>query len=203
MRDGLAGEILEFWFGEGGSPESEAGIAQRVGGLWFAASSEVDEEIRRRFLRDLEALGADDLRRLSDARQRLAAVVLLDQFPRNIFRDSPRAFAWDHLALGLTKEMIQAGEDLHLKPAERAFVYMALEHSEDARDQALSVRKFQELCEEVEEGLKPVFEGFLDFAERHKVIIDRFGRFPHRNELLGRASTPEEVKFLKEPGSSF
>jgi uncharacterized protein (DUF924 family) len=201
LRPGLAEEILSFWFGEGVSSESE--IAHRVSSIWFAGSEEIDEELTRRFRDDLEAFGEDALKGLTGLEERLAAIVLLDQFSRNIFRDAPDAFARDHLALSLAKGMIEAGEDRLLDPAQRVFVYMALEHSEDGQDQDLSVKKFQELCRDVDEELKPMFERFLDYAHRHKVIIDQFGRYPHRNEILGRASTGEEIEFLKQPGSSF
>ena len=203
LRDGMADEVISFWFGDGLSLENRPALVERVQGLWFSGAEEVDEELRRRFGKDLASATRESLQGLDNVRDKLAAVVLLDQFSRNIHRDTPGAFARDALALSLAKEMIRAGEDLELKPYERVFVYMPLEHSEDGADQALSVRKFEELLGEVDGELRGVYESFHDYAVRHKVIIDRFGRFPHRNETLGRESTEEEVEFLKEPGSSF
>lgn len=203
LRDGMVDEVLSFWFGDDLSLEGRQALVDKVQGLWFSGSEEVDEELRKRFGEDLEGFSREDLLGLKSTRERLAAVVLLDQFSRNIHRETAGAFARDALALNIAKEMIEAKEDLELEPYERVFVYLPLEHSEDGADQALSVRKFEGLLEEVDVELRGVYESFLDYAERHKVIIDRFGRFPHRNEVLGRESTEEEVEFLKEPGSSF
>lgn len=203
MRPGLEEEVLSFWFGERGSLKSRPALVKRVQELWFGGGEEVDSEIARRFKADLDSLAEGDLGGAKTTKEKLALIVLLDQFSRNIYRESPRAFAQDPRALKLTNGIIEAGRDKKLEPEERAFVYLVLEHSEDADDQALSVSKFEELAGVVAEELKSVYESFLDYAVQHKVIIDRFGRFPHRNELLGRASTPEEIEFLKQPGSSF
>jgi uncharacterized protein (DUF924 family) len=203
LRPGLANEVLTFWFGDGVTYGSKPAVVERVQNLWFSGSEEVDSELRRRFGEDLEAVSGEDISQITGVREKLVVIVLLDQFSRNICRDTPGAFAQDALALQLSKEMLRAREDRELEAVERVFVYMPLEHSENKEDQALSVEKFQELLEEVDEGLKSVYESFLDYAVRHKVIIDRFGRFPHRNEILGRESTAEEIEFLKEPGSSF
>lgn len=203
LRPGLAGEILSFWFGDAIDYEQESSILERTSILWFAGGEEVDYEIRRRFKDDIEAMGEETIQHLSGTKDKLASIVLLDQCSRNMFRDTPKAFAYDHLALSLTKAMIQADEDLDFAPIQRVFVYMPLEHSEDEEDQELSVRKFEEIYDEVGDNLKITYKGFLNYAIRHKVIIDRFGRFPHRNEILERASTGEEIEFLKQPGSSF
>jgi uncharacterized protein (DUF924 family) len=203
LRPGVADEILSFWFGDSASFDTESSIIERINGVWFAGSDEVDDELRVRFKDDLESVTEETLRSLASMEEKLAVVVLLDQCSRNIYRDAPNAFAQDHLALNLAKAMIHANEDKDLEPIQRVFVYMPLEHSEDEEDQELSVRKFEELYEEAGDGLKKVYKGFLDYAIRHKVIIDRFGRFPHRNEILGRTSTSEEIEFLKQPGSSF
>ncbi len=123
----------------------------------------------------------------------LAAILVLDQFPRNMFRGDSRAFAADAAALALAKRAIAEGIDARLSPEQRAFLYMPFQHSEDAADQERSVQLFTALGNLLN----------LDFALRHKAIIDRFGRFPHRNAILGRATTQDEAAFLKEPGSSF
>lgn len=203
LRPGLAGEVLSFWFGERDSLKSRDALVERVQRLWFGGGEEVDGEIATRFKSDLDSMAEGDLGAARSTEEKLALIVLLDQFSRNIYRESPRAFAKDLLALKLAKGIIEGGLDMELEPEERAFVYLVLEHSEDAGDQALSVSKFEELAGEVAEELRSVYESFLDYAVQHKVIIDRFGRFPHRNELLGRTSTPEEIEFLKQPGSSF
>jgi uncharacterized protein (DUF924 family) len=133
----------------------------------------------------------------------LALILLTDQFPRNIFRDSPRAFALDPLALEFANAAIDAGFVQKLRPIERVFCYLPLEHSETLADQDRSVELFMALHAAVADDDKELFAGYLDFAVRHRVVIERFGRFPHRNRVLGRVSTGEEMAFLQQPGSSF
>ena len=177
------GEVLDLWFGEFGPEE------------WFHGGGAVDARIRERFLDLHEALrgeGAPERWRAS-ARGLLAAVIALDQFPRHLYRGGPRAFASDAAALGLAKEALARGFDRELSEEERKFLYLPFEHSEDPAEQARSVALFSALGD----------DRSLDYAVRHKAVIDRFGRFPHRNEALGRPSTPEEIEFLKEPDSSF
>lgn len=203
LRPGLSDEILSFWFGDAASYDRESSILERINNVWFAGSEDVDNELSGRFKGDLESVTEETLQNLAGTEEKLAVIVLLDQCSRNIYRDTPKAFGQDHLALTLAKAMIRANEDKDLEPIQRVFVYFPLEHSEDEDDQELSVRKFEDLYEEVGADLKKVYKGFLDYAIRHKVIIDRFGRFPHRNEILGRASTSEELEFLKQPGSAF
>lgn len=173
-------EVLGFWFGEL-TPEQ-----------WFKKDDGVDRAIKSRFAALYESLAASPPV-TTDARTALAAAIVLDQFPRNMFRGSPQAFASDARALALANAAVDAGLDQKLAPHERTFLYLPFEHSEDAAMQARSVALFTALGNANQ----------LDYAIRHKVIIDRFGRFPHRNAILGRASTPEEIAFLKEPGSSF
>ena len=129
---------------------------------------------------------------LSDAETALAAVIGCDQFPRNMFRGTPRAFATDAKALALAEDAIALGFDARVPVVRRQFFYLPFEHAEDRQAQARSVALFAPLGEES-----------LRWAQAHKAIIDRFGRFPHRNAILGRASTPEETEFLGQPGSSF
>ena len=177
-----ADEILDFWFRE---LDREA---------WFTKSDETDTLIRGRFL----ALHDQLVREVSsqcalDPRATLAAVIAFDQFPRNVFRGTPRAFATDPAALALARQAVDAGLDRGFSRDERMFLYLPFEHSESARDQTQSVALFASLDD----------PELTRYAEAHKVIIDRFGRFPHRNAILGRTSTPDESEFLKQPGSSF
>jgi uncharacterized protein (DUF924 family) len=175
-------DIVDFWF-ETLSPED-----------WYRKDPSIDAEISDRFGRVYGALRSGvPPGWLVTPQGYLAAILALDQFPRNMFRDDPRAFATDADALALAKRAIAEGMDMRLTPVQRAFVYMPFQHSENAADQRRSVELFAALGNKLN----------LDFAVRHKAIIDRFGRFPHRNAVLGRASTEEESAFLTEPGSSF
>lgn len=203
LNPGVTDEVLSYWFGDDISYDQAPSIVDRIQNVWFAGRDDVDNEIRKRFADDIAGVTEETLSQLNSSRDKLAVIILLDQFPRNIFRESSEAFAKDHMALKLAKELIRSNEDVELEPIQRVFVYLALEHAENVEDQSLSVKKYEELLEEVDEGLKSIYESFLEYAIRHKVIIDRFGRFPHRNEILGRESTKEEIEFLKQPGSSF
>src|SRR5262249_54362454 len=140
---------------------------------------------------------------LSSALGHLALIILTDQFPRNIYRGSPRAFEFDHLARAWCIDGLKEGIDRKLRPVERVFFYLPLEHSEDLNDQSLCVSLFYDLAGAVSPELKRPFSNFVDFALRHQAIIERFGRFPHRNAILGRESTSEEIQFLRQPDSSF
>lgn len=174
-----AGDVLEFWFAEL-TPEQ-----------WWKRSRTVDETIASRFGALYERLAGavpDDW--LAMPRGRLAAVIVLDQFPRNLFRDDARAYATDARALRLAQDAVAEGADAALTQTERGFLYMPFQHSEDADVQARSVELFAAVPEAEQ----------LDWAVKHKQVIDRFGRFPHRNAVLGRESTPEEIEFLKKPG---
>lgn len=176
---GEARQVLKFWYGEL-EPEQ-----------WWKRDDGVDAAVTSRFGVLYEQLAAkipDDW--LNTPNGRLAAVIVLDQFPRNMFRGDARSFATDASALELASETIASGDDMKLEPEGRSFLYMPYQHSEDPQVQARSVELFTALGNEEQ----------LDFAIRHKEIIDRFGRFPHRNEMLGRESTEEEIEFLKEPG---
>lgn len=175
-------EVLGFWFEEL-TPDD-----------WFGGGETVDDRVRERFLGLHENL-RDEIPESwrATARGMLAAVIALDQFPRNMYRGDPRAFAADPAALALATEAVERGLDQEMSIDERKFLYLPFEHSEDPAVQARSVELFASLDD----------EDTLGYAVRHKEIIDRFGRFPHRNEVLGRESTPEEIEFLKEPDSSF
>lgn len=203
FSSGKVKEILSFWFGGDTSYDEEVVLKERVEHFWFTENERLDRQIRNRFKEDLEAVKETALDELGDTHAKLAMIILVDQFPRNMFRESSEAFARDHLALRMAKEMVSGNEDLKLKPVERVFVYLPLEHSEDREDQKLSVKKFKELHKQVPQKVKKIYQVFLDYAIKHKVIIDRFARFPHRNELTGRKSTTEEPRFLKQPDSHF
>lgn len=177
-----SGDVLAFWFEEL-APQQH-----------FAKDLALDQLIKQRFLPLLESAVQSELwlwRRTSVGR--LAEVILLDQFSRNIYRDQPQSFASDPLSLCLAQEAVAAGVDQQLEADQKTFLYMPYMHSESAVVQAQSTQLFNQ------KGMERNFQ----FAVKHREIIDRFGRFPHRNEVLGRQSTPAEIEFLRQPGSSF
>jgi uncharacterized protein (DUF924 family) len=188
-----AAAVLEFWFGAPGS--TAHGKSRRE---WFAKDPVFDEEIRRRFLalHASAALGECD-RWVATPRELLALVIVLDQFSRNLYRDDPRAFTQDERALSAARILVDKGWDAQLSPLERQFAYLPFEHAEDLAEQDRCVALMTAL-EAFEET-----RGLAQWAEKHRAIIRRFGRFPHRNAALGRESTPEEAAFLLEPGSRF
>ncbi len=187
--------ILEFWLGDGmakGWPTQEMNLR------WFQGGAALDAQIRARFGADLgQALdgGLQDWE--SDLHHRLALVILLDQFSRNVFRGTARAFAGDPRARQLTRRTLAAHEELQLPWVARVFLCMPLMHAEDEASQKESVACFSQLLADVPEPLKHHIQGNLDFAHEHQRIIARFGRFPYRNAVLGRASTAEEEEFLR------
>lgn len=177
-----AKEVLNFWFQELTPAE------------WFKKDTTLDKRIEEKFsdvLHKIVAGECADWRK--SAHGVLAQVIVLDQFSRNIFRDSPKAFAQDALALAIAQDAVRLGLDQELTTQERAFLYMPYMHSESVRVHEEAMILFA----------LPGLENNLDFEIKHKVIIDRFGRYPHRNEILGRESTAEEIEFLKQPNSSF
>ena len=177
-----AQNILHFWFKELTSKQH------------FTKDPALDETIRTRFGATLDAAARCELFAWRATPEgALAEIIVLDQFSRNIYRDSPRAFAQDALALALAQALVARGQDSALSLEQRRFAYMPYMHSESSLIHAHAVQLFAQ----------PGLEDGLNFELRHKAIIDRFGRFPHRNALLGRASSTEEIAFLNEPGSSF
>ncbi|MEM9513140.1 MAG: DUF924 family protein [Cyanobacteria bacterium P01_E01_bin.48] len=185
--------VLTFWFGEPTPPEY--GKSRKI---WFAKDTAFDRQCSDRFLALHEKLAtglAHDWK--VETRSCLAAIVVLDQFSRNMFRNSARAFATDALALELANYAINRGFDLELLTVERWFMYLPFEHSENLSDQDRAVELFQQLAGD------PDSDRTLDYAIRHRDVIRRFGRFPHRNTMLGRETTPEEARFLQQPGSQF
>ncbi len=181
--------ILDFWFSEGPDTPREA---------WFRKDAGFDDSIRARFTPpEREDALADWAETPQGA---LALIILLDQFPRNLHRGSARAFAWDGRALGLARAMLAGRQDLALTPTQRLFAYLPFEHSESMADQDLSVA--------LTGGLRDTAHiarpgGAIAYAWAHRAVIARFGRFPHRNAVLGRSSTPAEVAYLAQPGAGF
>ena len=186
-------EILAFWFG---SPEdANYGKPRKV---WFKNNSEFDEQIRSHFFGDYQLAAQGKLENWKESPDScLALILLLDQFPRNIFRGQPQAFATDEQALEAAKYAVNQGFDRHLLPVQRWFIYLPFEHSENLADQEKAVELTSQLSDD------PDSKSSIDYAIRHREVIQKFGRFPHRNSILGRESTPEEQEFLKQPGSSF
>jgi uncharacterized protein (DUF924 family) len=193
--------VLQFWFGTlDAHGFADAEHAER----WWKKDSAFDDELRRRFglLHEAVANGEHD-DWLRSPRGRLAYVIALDQLSRNLFRDSPRMYAYDALALAATRGGIANGDDHRLAHDERIFLYMPLQHSEALADQELAVALFARLGNGLDgEHLKRAGLNMV-YAERHRDIVKRFGRFPHRNTVLGRPSTSEELEFLTQPNSSF
>lgn len=175
-------EILSFWFQE---------IEAR---LWFASDKDFDDQIRRRFLGVMQQAAVGELYAWrATAEGRLAEIIVLDQFSRNVYRNTSKAFSQDPIALVLAQEAVASGALNSLNPTQRSFLLLPYMHSES--------RQIHVVAESLYKEFAPA--GNHDFELRHKAIIDRFGRYPHRNEILGRTSTPEEVAFLSQPGSRF
>ncbi len=188
--------MLDFWFGDPTDPTSDYGQQRKV---WFKKDADFDAMVRQQFLNDYHQARAGQLNGwLQAPRLCLALVLLLDQIPRNIFRGSPQSFATDAQALEAARYGLSQGWHQELIPVERLFFYLPFEHSENLADQDLSLRLFQSLVQN-----EPALETTLDYAERHREVIQRFGRFPHRNDILNRPTTAEEREFLKQPGSRF
>jgi uncharacterized protein (DUF924 family) len=188
-------DVLDFWFGAPDSPTF--GQSRRE---WFVKKDAFDATIRARFGAVIEQALDGGLRAWDAEGPRgvLARILVLDQFTRNAWRGTPRSFAGDALALAAAQQLVDTGADKALAPWERSFVYMPFEHAEDAFMQERAVELFSVLA-----GEHPGFDESLDYAHRHRNVIARFGRFPHRNAILGRTSTPEEAEFLRQPGSRF
>jgi uncharacterized protein (DUF924 family) len=188
-----AREVLDFWFGAPGSPQAGRSRAE-----WFRKDAAFDDDIRSRFgvLHQAAREGGRDAWQ-GAPETLLALIVVLDQFPRNMYRGSPDSFAADARALAAARRMVGNGWDRGLPPVRRMFVYLPYEHSEKLADQETCIDLMQSLLED------PQLSGIPGWAVKHHAVIARFGRFPHRNAILGRVSTPEEAAFLAQPGSSF
>jgi uncharacterized protein (DUF924 family) len=196
-----AAAVLRFWFGE--RPEAAATDPTRTR-LWWSGQKAVDDEIREHFGALVEQAGRGELDVwAAEPAGRLALILLADQFTRNIHRGTPSAFALDPLARQWCLEGLESKAFDGLPPIQRVFACMPLEHSESIEHQDRCVAQMQALRDEAPPAERSVFDGYVNYAERHREIIRRFGRFPHRNVILGRTSTPEEIAFLQTPGSSF
>jgi uncharacterized protein (DUF924 family) len=199
-------DVLGFWFGHL-DDASPLDLSSPEVGRWFGKNDAFDREIRGRFEADHLAAAAgslDDWARTP--RGAVALVILLDQLPRNMYRGMPHAFATDARALEVSERTIAAGLDELLPLIYRSFLYMPFMHAECLDAQERGVRAFAllaELARARSPGVAAFFRGSHEYARRHRDIVERFGRFPHRNAILGRPSTPEEIEFLKQPGSSF
>jgi uncharacterized protein (DUF924 family) len=182
-------DVLEFWFGDAVSPRSE----------WFRKDAAFDATIAARFGPTIERALAGGLDGWNASEQsQLAHVIVLDQFTRNVFRDTACAFAGDDRALALARDLVARGADRLLTPLQRWFAYLPFEHAEDIAAQTESLRLFDALAREA-----PALADAATWARRHQEVIARFGRYPHRNTVLGRASTAEELLYLQQPGSGF
>jgi uncharacterized protein (DUF924 family) len=193
-------DIYAYWFGPLSGPED---FPKEKSEIWFKRSDDTDAHIRETF----GSLIPEAARRewtLADLtrEQQIALVILFDQFPRNIFRTSGEAFAYDAKARDIARALLKLGP-AHFYFVERSFLYLPFEHSEDIADQDFSVQLFAEAAVAVPSALKDHFRMFLDYATKHRDLIRKFGRFPHRNEMLGRETTPEEATFIEEQGRGF
>ncbi|MGV0026707.1 DUF924 family protein [Phormidesmis priestleyi] len=184
--------ILNFWFGE-----ADENGTFKYRKEWFTKNPAFDQQVQQ-FQSTYEQAATGQFDSWMDSPQGcLALALLLDQVPRNLFRGQPKSFATDAKALFVAQTAVSKGFDQQLPPVQRFFLYMPLEHSENLEHQQQSVSLFHQFAENLD--LRDTY----DYAIRHRDVIDRFGRFPHRNQILGRSSTPQEVEFLKQPGSSF
>ena len=189
-------EILGFWFGSGSQDNGAESGKRRA--VWFKKDTTFDQTIQTRFKQDYEQAAAGKLDHWKESPQGcLVLVLLLDQFPRNMFRGDPQTFATGSQALLVAQHAIAQGFDQELLPVQRWFIYLPFEHSENLEHQHQAVELFRRL------GDDPDSLDVLSYAILNRDVIQRFGRFPHRNKILGRATTPEEAEFLKQPGSSF
>lgn len=198
--DQAVAAILDFWFGDIG----EGLDISRQQALWFGGGPEIDREIEQRFAPLVRRALIGDLEAWRhSARSCLALVLLLDQFTRNMYRARPEAFAGDHLARELVSDAVDKGFDKELGFIQRTFLFMPLMHSENLADQQRCVALFEALLQQVPESGKPVIENNLQFARQHLEIIEQFGRFPYRNDVLGRETTHREMVYLLNGGARF
>ncbi len=194
--------VLNFWY-EDSRSSAEAFQTRRE--LWFTVSDEFDREIVLNFSHYIDAASSGQLAHWEDkALSILALIIVLDQFPRNVFRGTKRAFAYDSQALEVTRNLIESKLICELGPLEKLFAYLPLQHSEELNVQRLSLKKYDALITESEgSDLHSFMLESFKFAKLHYDIIERFGRFPHRNEILGRPSTSEEIAYLASGAETF
>lgn len=193
--------VLAFWFG---APGSARETSQRQRALWFGKSAEADRAVSVQFAESLTKARAGRLNHwAATPRGRLALVIVLDQFPHHVFRDQAGAFSSDAQALDLALAALATGEDRALSLIERVFLYLPLEHAESLAMQDCAVALYAALVRECADDERALFEDFHEYAVRHRDVVARFGRFPHRNAILGRPSSAAEIEFLTQPGSRF
>lgn len=193
--------LLDWWFGDA---EAASAVAAQRGKLWFGYQASQDAEACERFGElSAQALAGGLQDWAEQAEGWLALILLLDQLPRMIHRATPQAFAGDTRAQQLVRRGLAQGLARQLPAIRQVFVYLVLEHAEDLATQDLAVERFDALREQAPAAERQLFANYLDYAVRHRQVIARFGRFPHRNTILARASTPDELAFLAEPGSRF
>lgn len=194
--------VLDYWFAgaESAKPDDLKPHFQR----WFQASKELDKEIRKKFGKAVTQAAGDELAVWENSTEgMLALIILLDQFTRNVYRGTDRAFACDSKALRLCRKLLESGEDKTLFWPQRGFAYMPMQHAEDKEVQAKGVEAYLDLADDVPDDMKKVVMGFVMSAREHKAIIDKFGRFPHRNKAMGRDSTDEELIYLATGAKTF
>jgi uncharacterized protein (DUF924 family) len=194
--------VFDFWFQPGPGQAADAPRPE-----WFKKDANFDRSIAERFGAQIAVALEGGLHAwdVEGPQAALARIVVLDQFTRNVYRGTPLAFAGDHQALEAALDMVDAEQDLALPPLQRGFIYMPFEHAEDIAMQEQAVALFARMADSatLPEATAKSIANSLDYAKRHRDVIQRFGRFPHRNAILGRTSTPEEIAFLKQPGSGF
>lgn len=201
MSDPAYSAILDFWF-DGALNNSDAAVARLS--AWFKQSDDFDAEIADRFGNLPQAARLGRLNHwLHSCEGTLAMILVLDQFPRNLFRDNPRAFAYDAFALSHAEKAIEQQYDRQLHPLAASFVYLPFEHAEHLPTQNRSVALYEDLLKRAPADLYPIFEKFVDYAHSHRQVIERFGRFPHRNTVLGRSPTEEELDYLTSGGETY
>jgi uncharacterized protein (DUF924 family) len=196
-----ARRILDFWFGAAVHDPQQLASNNEI---WFSGAPHVDEQIRAQFMPEIEAAASSQLNGwAADPHERLALILVIDQFRRSVYRKTPAAFEQDPIALELTQTGIQARQPFGLALVEQAFYFMPLQHAESLPEQEESVRLFEALHAQAPAALQKTFEGFTYFARLHRDIVQKFGRFPHRNAVLGRASTAAETLYLQGDAPSF
>lgn len=196
-----ATEVLDYWVPRVALASHEA--AKTAMGKWFGGGETLDREIASRFGATIQAAASGELEHWKASPSgMLAWLIVLDQFTRNAYRGDGKQFAADHLAVRAAAQAVDQGLDQALHPLDRMFVYLPFEHAEDMAHQNRSVALFTALAD-ADPVWTPKMGGFLDYAIKHRVVIEQFGRFPHRNQMLGRVSTPEELAFMAEHGRGF
>ncbi len=195
-------DVLDYWFGD--SANLEVDDLKEYFQRWFQGGKEIDKEIKARFGKAVKQAAANELSRWENTTEgSLALIILLDQFTRNVYRGTAKAFSYDIKASRLCQKLIEVGADKEMSWSQRGFCYMPLQHAEDVNMQQQGIEMYLDLVEDTPDELKKVAAGFLLSAREHKTIIDKFGRFPHRNKVLQRQSTDEELIYLATGAKSF